>query len=167
MKTCRRMLHQTKKRQMTSQKDSKMIHQQPGSIDARGIRDRTRKIQFARCLESDATAVHAEGRKESMHRVNVTIFASSGNSWHLDEIQSKTQGDEVRSCGITSRIHIVMRSCLWWSGQMPHGPTGKTCPQLLVSSQESRQRESCKVEDMVWRRFIIVLENRSEKQDRL
>ena len=46
-------------------------------------------------------------------------------------------------------------------------PTGKTCPQRLVSFQEPRQHESCKAEDMVWLRFIIVLENRNEKQDRV
>ena len=47
-------------------------------------------------------AVHTDGRKKSIRRVNVTVFPSSGNSWHVAEIQSNTQGDEVRSCGITS-----------------------------------------------------------------
>ena len=48
---------------------------------------------------SDSMALHTDGRKESMRRVNVTIHASSGNSCHADEIQSDPQGDEVRSCG--------------------------------------------------------------------
>ena len=46
--------------------------------------------------------VHTDECKKSMCRVNVTIFASSGQVWHIDEIQSNTQRDEVRSCGITS-----------------------------------------------------------------
>ena len=40
---------------------------------------------------------------------------------------------------------------------------GKTCPQPLVSSQELRQHESCKADDTVRLRFIIVLENRTRK----
>ena len=66
-----------------------------------GICDRTRKIHVARSLGSDAIAVHTDGRKESMRRISVTIFASGGNSWHADEIPSNRQGDEVRSCGKT------------------------------------------------------------------
>ena len=45
---------------------------------------------------------------------------------------------------------------------MPHGPTGKTCP-LSVSFRESRQHESCKVEDMVRLRYIIVPEKSRRK----
>ena len=38
------------------------------------------------------------------------------------------------------------RSWLWWSVS---GQQERLVPQLLVSSQELQQRESCKVEDMV------------------
>ena len=57
------------------------------------------KIHIARSLGIRAIAVHTDGCKKSMCRVNVTIVTSSGSSCHVDEIQSNTQGDEVRSCG--------------------------------------------------------------------
>ena len=41
-------------------------------------------------------AVHADGRKDII-RVDVTIFASGGNSWHVDEVETNDQGDKVRS----------------------------------------------------------------------
>ena len=41
-----------------------------------------------------------------------------------------------------------VRSWLWWSGQMQHGPTEENYLLLLVSFQVSRQRASCKAEDM-------------------
>ena len=45
---------------------------------------------------------------------------------------------------------------------MPHGPTGKTCPQLLVCLQELRQREPCKVE----RHGVTSIHHRSGKSKR-
>ena len=36
-------------------------------------------------------AVHTDGRKNSVLGVSVTIFDFSGNSSHVDEIQSNTQ----------------------------------------------------------------------------
>ena len=63
--------------------------------------------------------------------------------------------------------HIAKRSWLWWSGQMQHGSTGKTCPQRLVSFEELRQHESCKAEDMVRLRFLIVGKSKQKTRSSL
>ena len=57
-------------------------------------------------------AVHTDGCKKSMCRVNVTVFASSGYSCDVDEIQSHTQGDEVRSCHAHRKEKLAVVVCL-------------------------------------------------------
>ena len=77
--------------------------------------DRTRKIHTARSPWSHAMTVHTDGCKNSMCRVNVTIFTYSGYSRHVDGIQSKTQGDDVKILWNYECTHIAERSWLWWS----------------------------------------------------
>ena len=66
-----------------------------------------------------------------------------------------------------TRVPAHRSEKLWWSGQMHRGRARKTCPQLWVSVHDLQQRESCKAEDTVRRRFITALANRSAKQDRV
>ena len=72
------------------------------------------KIHIARPLWSDAMAVHTDGRKKSMRRVSVTIFASSGTLMKSIRILK-----EMRSDLVELRVHAHRNEKLAvvvWSG---------------------------------------------------
>ena len=74
---------------------------------------------------------------------------------------------EMKSDVIEIRVPAHRNEKLWWSGQMQSGRAERTCPQLWVYFQDVQQREFCKADDTVRRRFISALGNRSTKQDRV
>ena len=75
------------------------------NIDPADIKPERGKTPEASVTEQEtssrAMAMHTDGCKNIMCRVHVTVFASSGYSWHVIEIQSNTQADDVKSCGVT------------------------------------------------------------------
>ena len=112
------------------------------------------------CTQTDAKRACAVSMLQSSLPV-----ATVGTLMKSNRILKEMKSDLVE---LRERVHAHGNERLAVvSGQMQHGPTGKNCLQRLVSFQELRQHESCKAEDMARLRFIIFLENRIEKQDRV
>ena len=105
-----------------------------------------------------------DAKKRSMRRVKVAVVASSSNSWHVDEIQSNTQGDEVRSLRVhahrNEKLAVVVWSDAAWANRKDLSLTlgffsGVTTTRILQGGRHGVTP------------IITVLEHRNAKEDRV